>query len=211
MYPSGRGQTPGDGRDAVFISETFTNGIVGMTAREGLEMTRLIQNHVTQSQFRVQVAYEPHQLAMWDNRSLIHRGLQDDASAKRVIQRASVSMAAPPVATRLLWPRRRRGGDVYSYPHRNAIDARDPRPGPSLRFGLTPHLFHGLLRLLELRHHGVLAARGHGSTARLPAHLRADQPSEDGANPGGLERRLDERGDPGSGRLREFPQVWCSR
>ena len=91
---------PETGRDAVFISETFTNGIVGMTAREGLEMTRLIQNHVTQSQFRVQVAYEPHQLAMWDNRSLIHRGLQDDTSAKRVIQRASVSMAAPPVATR---------------------------------------------------------------------------------------------------------------
>ena len=91
---------PETGRDAVFISETFTNGIVGMTAREGLEMTRLIQNHVTQPQFRVQVAYEKHQLAMWDNRSLIHRGLQDDTSAKRVIQRASVSMAAPPVATR---------------------------------------------------------------------------------------------------------------
>ena len=71
-----------------------------MTAREGLEMTRLIQNHVTQPQFRVQVAYEPHQLAMWDNRSLIHRGLQDDTSAKRVIQRASVSMFEPPVATR---------------------------------------------------------------------------------------------------------------
>merc|ERR550514_2486865 len=77
---------PETGRDAVFISETFTNGIVGMTAREGLEMTRLIQNHVTQPQFRVQVAYEKHQLAMWDNRSLIHR--------------ASVSMAAPPQATR---------------------------------------------------------------------------------------------------------------
>ena len=91
---------PETGRDAVFISETFTNGIVGMTPREGLEMTRLIQNHVTQPQFRVQVAYEPHQLAMWDNRSLIHRGLQDDTSAKRVIQRASVSMFEPPVATR---------------------------------------------------------------------------------------------------------------
>ena len=47
--------TPGDGRDAVFISETLPSDR-GMTAREGLEMTRLIQNHVTQPQFRVQVA-----------------------------------------------------------------------------------------------------------------------------------------------------------
>ena len=91
---------PESGRDAVFISETFTNGILGMTLREGLEMTQLIQRHVIQSQFRVQVAYEPHQLAMWDNRCLIHRGLQDDTSARRVIQRASVSMARPPAAAR---------------------------------------------------------------------------------------------------------------
>jgi taurine dioxygenase len=91
---------PETGRDALFISETFTNGIVGMTAREGLELTQLIQRHVTQPQFRVEVAYEPHQVAMWDNRQLIHRGLANDNSARRVIQRASVAMAAPPKATR---------------------------------------------------------------------------------------------------------------
>ena len=88
------------GRDAIFISETFTNGIVGMTAREGLELTQLIQRHVTQECFRVEVAYEPFQLTMWDNRQLIHRGLTNDNSSRRIIQRASVSAGARPRATR---------------------------------------------------------------------------------------------------------------
>ena len=73
---------PESGRDAVFISETVTNGIVGMTVREGFKMTQLIQRHVIQRQVRVQVAYEPHPLVMWDNRCLVHRGLQDDTSAR---------------------------------------------------------------------------------------------------------------------------------
>ena len=37
---------------------------------------------------------------MWDNRQLIHRGLSNDNSARRIIHRASVAMAAPPKATR---------------------------------------------------------------------------------------------------------------
>ena len=49
---------PETGRDAIFISETFTNGIVGMTRDEGRELTMLIQNHVTRPEFRVEVAYE---------------------------------------------------------------------------------------------------------------------------------------------------------
>ena len=49
---------PETGRDAIFISETFTNGIVGMTRDEGRELTMLIQNHVTRPEFRVEVAYD---------------------------------------------------------------------------------------------------------------------------------------------------------
>ena len=49
---------PETGRDAVFISETFTNGIVGMTAREGLEAERPSRTN-PQPRSRVQVAYEP--------------------------------------------------------------------------------------------------------------------------------------------------------
>jgi len=71
-----------------------------MTAREGLELTQLIQRHVTQECFRVEVAYEPFQLTMWDNRQLIHRGLTNDNSSRRIIQRASVSAGARPRATR---------------------------------------------------------------------------------------------------------------
>ena len=47
-------------------------------------------------------------------------------------------------------------------------------------------------RLLQLRCDGVFRVRGgDGGPARLPAHLRADEPSEDRTDPGGLESRLD--------------------
>ena len=63
-------------------------------------------------------------------------------------------------------------------------------PSSKIRSDL-PNLFHGLLDLLQLRSDGVFRVRGgDGGPARLPAHLRADEPSEDRTDPGGLERRL---------------------
>ena len=64
-------------------------------------------------------------------------------------------------------------------------------PSSKIRSDLL-YLFHGLLDLLQLRGDGVFrVARGNSRTARLPAHLRADQATEDRTDPGGLERRLD--------------------
>jgi len=86
------------GESALFISETFTNGIVGMTHAEGSELIMLLQRHITQDKYLFDVGYEANQVTMWDNRQLIHRGLINDTSCRRVIQRVSVSSGHIPVA-----------------------------------------------------------------------------------------------------------------
>jgi len=81
---------------AIFISETFTNGIVGMSPSEGMALILMLQNLMTQPENLFEVPHEPNQLTMWDNRQLIHRALVDDNSARRVIQRVSVSSGSRP-------------------------------------------------------------------------------------------------------------------
>ena len=89
---------PFKGEGALFISETFTNGVVGMTHREGMQLVELLQRHVTQEKYCFEVPHEANQVTMWDNRQLIHRGLINDNSCRRVIQRASVSSGHIPIA-----------------------------------------------------------------------------------------------------------------
>ena len=89
---------PETGKPALFISETFTNGIVGMTHTEGMELILMLQRHLTQDKYLFEVAYEANQVSMWDNRQLIHVGLVTDTSCRRVIQRVSVSSGAIPIA-----------------------------------------------------------------------------------------------------------------
>ena len=39
--------------------------------------------------------YPIHQVVMWDNRSLSHKGLADDVSQRRVVHRVSIRGSAP--------------------------------------------------------------------------------------------------------------------
>jgi len=89
---------PETGEEALFVSTTFTNGIVGMTDDEGNAFIRYLQELMTKPEYQFEVAHEPHQVTMWDNRQLIHRGLVNDASSRRIIQRVSVSTGARPQA-----------------------------------------------------------------------------------------------------------------
>lgn len=52
-----------------------------------MELIMLLENHISQDKYLFEVAYEPNQVTMWDNRQLIHKGLVNDTSCKRVIQR----------------------------------------------------------------------------------------------------------------------------
>ena len=62
-----------------------------MTHNEGMELIMPLEKHVTQGRYLFEVAYEENQITMWDNRQLVHKGLANDASRRRVIHRVSVS------------------------------------------------------------------------------------------------------------------------
>lgn len=89
---------PTYGQPALFISKTFTNGIVGMSEQEGMAFIMLLEAHITNEKYLFEIAYEKNQVTMWDNRQLIHKGLINDRSTRRVIQRVSVSCGHIPVA-----------------------------------------------------------------------------------------------------------------
>ncbi len=87
---------PLTGEFALFVSETFTNGIVGMDEVEGMEFIMFLQKLITQKKLVFEIPHSPNQVTMWDNRQLIHRALKNDSSSRRVIHRVSVSCGKRP-------------------------------------------------------------------------------------------------------------------
>lgn len=90
---------PISGQAALFVSTTFTNGVQNMPEKEGNALIKEYEKHITQEKFKFSVPHEPYQITMWDNRQLIHRGLVNDNSCRRVIQRICVSMGHKPMSS----------------------------------------------------------------------------------------------------------------
>jgi taurine dioxygenase len=82
-------------RRSIFASPTFTTGIRGMHKDESDALLGFLYGHFSQPQFQARVSWAPHQVTMWDNRSLTHKGIADDVSEKRVVQRVSIRGSSP--------------------------------------------------------------------------------------------------------------------
>ena len=82
-------------RPSIFASPTFTTGIRGMHKEESDALLSFLYEHFSQPRFQARVSWAPHQVTMWDNRSLTHRGIADDVSEKRVVQRVSIRGTSP--------------------------------------------------------------------------------------------------------------------
>ena len=86
---------PRTGRLGLFASPTFTTRIDGMAPEESRSILRFIYEWCARPEFCTRVSWMPNQVVMWDNRSLGHKGLADDVSELRIVQRVSIRGSSP--------------------------------------------------------------------------------------------------------------------
>lgn len=88
-------QHPRTGRPSLFVSPTFTKHIDGMHPEESAALLNFCYEWIARPEFCTRVSWDKHQVTMWDNRSLSHKGIADDVSEKRVVHRVSVRGEQP--------------------------------------------------------------------------------------------------------------------
>lgn len=86
---------PRTGRPALFVSPTFTTRIHGMHPEESEALLGFLYEWIARPEFCARVSWEPHQVTIWDNRYLSHKGVADDVTERRVVQRVSIRGEAP--------------------------------------------------------------------------------------------------------------------
>ncbi|MDM0014680.1 TauD/TfdA family dioxygenase [Variovorax sp. J22P168] len=81
---------PETGRKALFVSEHFTTGIVGLPKAEGDALLAELFAHSVRPEFVYRHRWQPHDLVFWDNRSLMHLAAGTPDHLRRKLYRTTV-------------------------------------------------------------------------------------------------------------------------
>ena len=68
---------PETGRKAIYVNPLFTTRILEMTAAESQQVLAFLFEHLATDEFTVRLNWAPRTLVMWDNRSTLHRPIND--------------------------------------------------------------------------------------------------------------------------------------
>jgi alpha-ketoglutarate-dependent 2,4-dichlorophenoxyacetate dioxygenase len=80
---------PGSGRKALYIG-AHARRVIGMALPVGRILLRDLLEHATGAEFVYRHAWQPGDLVLWDNRSVMHRGCRYDLSQVRDMRRTTV-------------------------------------------------------------------------------------------------------------------------
>jgi taurine dioxygenase len=86
---------PETGEEALFWGGLFMGGIVGLAADESEALLGFLQERVGDAEHSVRWRWRPDDLAIWDERSTIHRALADHYPQRRVMRRCTVDGDRP--------------------------------------------------------------------------------------------------------------------
>ncbi len=86
---------PETGRRALFVSEHFTTGIVGLPKDEGDALLAELFAHSVKPEFLYRHRWQPHDLVFWDNRSVMHLAAGTPDALRRKLYRTTVQGDAP--------------------------------------------------------------------------------------------------------------------
>ena len=84
------------GRRALYVCRAFTQRLVDWTREESAALLEYLFAHSVRPEFQARHVWQPGDLALWDNRSLLHFAVHDHADEPRVIHR--IQVAGPPPA-----------------------------------------------------------------------------------------------------------------
>ena len=87
---------PESGRKAIYINPIRIEGIAGMAEAGALALVSGLIEHATQETYEYRHCWQPGDLVMWDNRSLLHKANGDyDMSQRRYLYRIMLKGDAP--------------------------------------------------------------------------------------------------------------------
>ena len=78
------------GRKLIYVNRTFTDRIVGLADDESTELIGRLSRQAETVEYQCRWSWEPHSVAMWDNRAVQHYACSDYWPAVRVMERASI-------------------------------------------------------------------------------------------------------------------------
>jgi hypothetical protein len=82
---------PETGRKGLFVNQNFTKWIFGVSRIESESLLDLLHRHCTQvPEFAVRHAWQPGDVAFWDNRATLHYATDDYGDVLRIVHRVTV-------------------------------------------------------------------------------------------------------------------------
>ena len=86
---------PETGRKALYVNVAHTSGIVGMTDAESAPILNFLFQHQVKPEFTCRFVWQPHSLAVWDNRCTQHNPVNDYHGFRRVMHRITLAGDKP--------------------------------------------------------------------------------------------------------------------
>jgi taurine dioxygenase len=86
---------PVSGRKALFVNRLFTTRIVELAPAESDALLAFLYNHAVRDEFTYRLHWAPDTVAMWDNRSTLHKPVNDHGLQHRRMRRVVIEGDAP--------------------------------------------------------------------------------------------------------------------
>jgi len=80
---------------ALYVDESYAMSIQGMAEFEAGPLLKFLRSHITQPAFTCRLRWEPHTLAVWDNRICLHHAFNDHDGHRREMYRTTVKGEVP--------------------------------------------------------------------------------------------------------------------
>ena len=86
---------PETGKKVLFVNSLFTTHIEGLRREESRAILEFLFQHIQTPEFAVRFSWEPHSIAIWDNRSTQHKPVNDYFPAHRRMERITIDGDRP--------------------------------------------------------------------------------------------------------------------
>lgn len=81
---------PVTGRKSLYISESFTASVLGVSDDESRGLLDMLNRHCARPEFQCRFHWQPNSMALWDNRASMHYAVADYWPQKRLMNRVTI-------------------------------------------------------------------------------------------------------------------------
>ncbi len=86
---------PETGKKVIFVNSLFTTHIEGLRPAESDAILQLLFQHIITPEYTCRFQWQPHSIAIWDNRSTQHKPINDYFPAHRRLERITIDGDRP--------------------------------------------------------------------------------------------------------------------